>query len=99
LFTIPTRHSSSVIIRYDIDMAILCLCLEESICRSAFFYLHQNRFPDHSLCYIDGIALLLLMMLLLMMMMMLMLLLMMLMLMLMTSIFVIEFDWILTLSA
>jgi hypothetical protein len=64
-------------------MAILCLCLEESICRSAFFYLHQNRFPDHSLCYIDGIALLL----------------MLLMLMLMTSIFVIEFDWILTLSA
>jgi hypothetical protein len=64
-------------------MAILCLCLEESICRSAFFYLHQNRFPDHSLCYIDGIALLLLLMLM----------------MLMTSIFVIEFDWILTLSA
>jgi hypothetical protein len=86
LFTIPTRHSSSVIIRYDIDMAILCLCLEESICRSAFFYLHQNRFPDHSLCYIDGIALLLLMLMLMM-------------LMLMTSIFVIEFDWILTLSA
>jgi hypothetical protein len=67
-------------------MAILCLCLEESICRSAFFYLHQNRFPDHSLCYIDGIALLLLMLMLMM-------------LMLMTSIFVIEFDWILTLSA
>jgi hypothetical protein len=65
-------------------MAILCLCLEESICRSAFFYLHQNRFPDHSLCYIDGIALLMLMLM---------------MLMLMTSIFVIEFDWILTLSA
>jgi hypothetical protein len=69
-------------------MAILCLCLEESICRSAFFYLHQNRFPDHSLCYIDGIALLLMLLML-----------MLLMLMLMTSIFVIEFDWILTLSA
>jgi hypothetical protein len=81
-------------------MAILCLCLEESICRSAFFYLHQNRFPDHSLCYIDGIALLLLLMLLMLMMLMLMMLMMlMLMLMLMTSIFVIEFDWILTLSA
>jgi hypothetical protein len=69
-------------------MAILCLCLEESICRSAFFYLHQNRFPDPSLCYIDGIALLLMLLML-----------MLLMLMLMTSIFVIEFDWILTLSA
>jgi hypothetical protein len=28
----------------------------ESIYRSGFCYLHQNRFPDRSLCYIDDIV-------------------------------------------
>ena len=40
----------------DIDVAILYLCLRESICRSDFCYLHQNRFPGRSLCYIDDSA-------------------------------------------
>jgi hypothetical protein len=35
-----------------IDVADLYLCLMESICRSDFCYLHQNRFPGHNLCYI-----------------------------------------------
>jgi hypothetical protein len=40
----------------DIDVATLYLCLRESICRSDFCYLHQNRFPGRSLCYIDDSA-------------------------------------------
>jgi hypothetical protein len=40
----------------DIDVAVLCLCLMESICRFGSCYLHQNRFPDHSLCYRCDIA-------------------------------------------
>jgi hypothetical protein len=40
----------------DIDVAAPCLCLVESICRFDSCYLHQNRFPGHSLCYIDDIA-------------------------------------------
>jgi hypothetical protein len=28
----------------------------ESIYRSGSCYLHQNRFPDRSLCYIDGVV-------------------------------------------
>jgi hypothetical protein len=27
-----------------------------SICRFDFCYLHQNRFPGRSLCYIEGIV-------------------------------------------
>jgi hypothetical protein len=45
-----------IVIVVDIDVATLYLCLMVSICRSDSCYLHQNRFPDCSLCYIDGIA-------------------------------------------
>ena len=38
-------------------MAALYLCLMESTYHHpGFCYLHQNRFPDRILCYIDGIA-------------------------------------------
>jgi hypothetical protein len=37
-------------------VASLSLCLEESICRSGFCCLHQNRFPGRNLCYIDDNA-------------------------------------------
>jgi hypothetical protein len=39
-----------------IDVAILYLCLVECISRSEFCYLHQSRFPSHSLYDIDNIA-------------------------------------------
>jgi hypothetical protein len=36
-------------------VAVLNLCLEESICRSDSCYLRQNRFPDHSLyCIVNS---------------------------------------------
>ena len=37
-------------------MADLSVCLEVSIFRSDFCYLHQNRSLDRSLCYIDDIV-------------------------------------------
>jgi hypothetical protein len=40
----------------DTDVVILRLCLMESICHFDFCYLYQNRFPDHSPCYIESIA-------------------------------------------
>jgi hypothetical protein len=43
-------------IAIDTDVAALYLCLEESIFHFGFCYLHQNRFPDHSLYYIEYIV-------------------------------------------
>jgi hypothetical protein len=40
----------------DIDVAVLCLCLMESICRFGSCYLHQNRLAGRSIYYIDGTA-------------------------------------------
>jgi hypothetical protein len=40
----------------DIDVAALCLCSMESICRFGSCYLHQNRIPGRSLYDIDNIA-------------------------------------------
>ena len=40
----------------DIRMVSLCIYSMESICRFGSFYLHQNRFPGHNLCYIGNIA-------------------------------------------
>jgi hypothetical protein len=40
----------------DIDVAALCLCLVECICRFGSCCLHQSRFPGRSLCYIDDNA-------------------------------------------
>jgi hypothetical protein len=38
------------------DVAVLYLWLMECTCRFGSCYLHQNRFPGHSLYYIDDIV-------------------------------------------
>jgi hypothetical protein len=45
-----------LILSIDIDVAALCLCLVECICRFGSCCLHQSRFPGRSLCYIDDNA-------------------------------------------
>src|SRR5919202_6233936 len=45
-----------IVIVVDIDVAVLSLCLRESIYRSGSCYLHQNRSPGRTLCYIGNIA-------------------------------------------
>ena len=48
-----SQVGSNRIIVVDIDVAALYLYLTESTCRPESCCSHQNRFPDHSLCYID----------------------------------------------
>jgi hypothetical protein len=54
LFLQFASSSGSVLFAIDTDVATLCLCLMGYICRFGSCYLHQNRFPDRSLCDIDN---------------------------------------------